>query len=476
MSGEGTKSSDQTHDQTGGRVQPAHLSQFLPTLSAILLRNNVNDGCRKLTPGSLPPLGMSLPVRYVSTPQLQPQKPHQSEDRSQVRRTVRGCDRLEGKKTEVKTEVTTERDTQEAPLVRLPVSQCTTEQHSQYSDVKIEIDDAEEPPLAWCMTQQQPQSVERSQARQTVSGCDRMEEEEWTVKTEVKIERDTQEPLLVRLPVSQCMTEQHSQEPEVKTEVKIEIDVAEEPPQAWCMTQQHSQEPEVKIEIDVAEEPPLAWCMAQQHSHDETVSAESAGRYAFQARPPASSIENAQDGSRSSESRGKLYYKTLVEFHKETGTLEEFRQSLAERQKDYRTHRQTPEAKLKHNERARVAMQALRQRKRDAAEAELTTRAGLEEKAKEDAQKKLANTEYQRKRRANMTQEKKDQINTQRKENRKKKKEAEEKKPKPQKPQETIPKTSIGSPFKSPEALLPQEHQSMNQKTEQNWSNYGSIR
>ncbi|XP_070177618.1 zinc finger and SCAN domain-containing protein 22-like [Littorina saxatilis] len=179
MSGEGTRSSDQTHDQTGGRVQPGHLSQFFPTLSAILLRNNVNNGCRKLIPGSLPPLGMPLPVRYVSTPQLQPQKPHQqSEDRSQVRRTVRGCDRLEEKKTEV----TTERDTQERLLVRL-----------------------------------------------------------------------------LRLPVPQCMTGQHSQEPEVKAEVKIEIDVAEEPPLAWCMTQQHSHETEVKIEIDVAEEP-------QQHS------------------------------------------------------------------------------------------------------------------------------------------------------------------------------------------------------------------
>ncbi|KAK7096465.1 hypothetical protein V1264_005761 [Littorina saxatilis] len=65
MSGEDTRSTDQTHDQTGGRVQPGHLSQF-----------NINDGCRKLIPGSLPPLGMPLPVRYGSTPQLQPQKPH----------------------------------------------------------------------------------------------------------------------------------------------------------------------------------------------------------------------------------------------------------------------------------------------------------------------------------------------------------------------------------------------------------------
>ncbi|KAK7096494.1 uncharacterized protein [Littorina saxatilis] len=54
-----------------------------------------------------------------------------------------------------------------------------------------------------------------------------MEEEERTVKTEVKTERDTQEPLLVRLPVSQCMTEQHSQE----TEVNPERD-AQEPPLA----------------------------------------------------------------------------------------------------------------------------------------------------------------------------------------------------------------------------------------------------
>ncbi|XP_070177602.1 uncharacterized protein [Littorina saxatilis] len=87
--------------------------------------------------------------------------------------------------------------------------------------------------------------------------------QEPAVKTEVKTERDTQEPLLVRLPVPQRMTEQHSQEPGVKTEVKIEIDVAEEPPLEWYMTQQLSQETEVKIEIDVAEEPPLA----QQHSH-----------------------------------------------------------------------------------------------------------------------------------------------------------------------------------------------------------------
>ncbi|XP_070177599.1 uncharacterized protein [Littorina saxatilis] len=250
MSGEGTRSIDQPHDQTGGRVHPGHLSQFFPTLSAILLRNNVNNGCRKLIPGSLPPLGMPLPVRYVSTPQLQPHKPHQqSEDRSQVRQTVRGCDRLEEKKTEVKTEVTTERDTQEPLLVRRPMSQCTTEQHSQEPEVKIEVKterDTQEPllvrrPVSQCMTEQHSQ------------------------EPEVKTERDSQE--LGRQSVSRCMTEQHSQKPEVKTEIKTEIDVAEEPPLAWCMTQQHSQEPEVNIEIDVAEEPPLAWCMTQQHSH-----------------------------------------------------------------------------------------------------------------------------------------------------------------------------------------------------------------
>ncbi|KAK7096464.1 hypothetical protein V1264_005760 [Littorina saxatilis] len=129
-----------------------------------------------------------------------------SVDRSQSRETVSVCVRME------------------------------TEKHSHETEFKIEIDVAEEPPLAWCMTQQQPQSVERSQARQTVSGCDRMEEEERTVKIEVETERDTQEPLLGRQSVPQCTTQQHSQEPEVK----IEIDIAEEPPLAWCMTQQHS--------------------------------------------------------------------------------------------------------------------------------------------------------------------------------------------------------------------------------------------
>ncbi|XP_070177978.1 uncharacterized protein [Littorina saxatilis] len=114
-----------------------------------------------------------------------------------------------------------------------------TEQHSHETEFKIEIDVAEEPPLAWCMTQQQPQSVERSQARQTVSGCDRMEEEEQTVKIEVETERDTQEPPLGRQSVPQCTTQQHSREPEIK----MEIDVAEEPPLAWCMTQQHSHAP-----------------------------------------------------------------------------------------------------------------------------------------------------------------------------------------------------------------------------------------
>ncbi|XP_070178865.1 mucin-22-like [Littorina saxatilis] len=114
-----------------------------------------------------------------------------------------------------------------------------TDQHSHETEFKIEIDVAEEPPLAWSMTQQQSQSVERSQARQTVSGCDRMEEEERTVKIEVETERDTQEPLLGRQSVPQCMTQQHSREPEIK----IEIDVAEEPPLAWCMTQQHSHAP-----------------------------------------------------------------------------------------------------------------------------------------------------------------------------------------------------------------------------------------
>ncbi|XP_070177646.1 zinc finger protein 135-like [Littorina saxatilis] len=94
-----------------------------------------------------------------------------------------------------------------------------------------------------------------------------MEEEERTVKTEVKTERDTQEPLPGRQSVSQCMTGQHSQEPEVKAEIKIEIDVAEEPPLAWYMAHQHSQVTEVKIETDVAEEPPPAWYMTQQHSH-----------------------------------------------------------------------------------------------------------------------------------------------------------------------------------------------------------------
>ncbi|KAK7096445.1 hypothetical protein V1264_005741 [Littorina saxatilis] len=122
---------------------------------------------------------------------------------------------------------------------RETVSVCDrmeTDQHSHETEFKIEIDVAEEPPLAWSMTQQQPQSVERSQARQTVSGCDRMEEEERTVKIEVETERDTQEPLLGRQSVPQCTTQQHSREPEIK----IEIDVAEEPPLAWCMTQQHS--------------------------------------------------------------------------------------------------------------------------------------------------------------------------------------------------------------------------------------------
>ncbi|XP_070177564.1 nucleolar protein dao-5-like [Littorina saxatilis] len=150
-----------------------------------------------------------------------------------------------------------------------------TDQHSHETEFKIEIDVAEEPPLAWCMTQQQPQSVDRSQTRQTVSGCDRMEEEERTVKIEVETEIDTQEPPLVRLPVSQCMTEQHSQEPEVKIEVKTERDTQEQPQSVpQCTAEQHSQEQgiktEVKIEIDVAEEPPLAWCMTQQHLHVRT--------------------------------------------------------------------------------------------------------------------------------------------------------------------------------------------------------------
>ncbi|XP_070177586.1 zinc finger protein 90-like isoform X1 [Littorina saxatilis] len=183
-------------------------------------------GRRKQLAGSLPTLGTPLPVRYVLTPQPQPEKQNQhSDDESQPRQTVSGCDRMEEEERTVKTEVKTERDTQEPLLVRLPVPQCTTEQHSQEPEVK----------------------------------------------TEVKTERDTQEPPLVRLPVSLCTTEQHSQEPEVKTEVKTERDTQEPPlvrlPVSEFMTEQHLQEPEVKIEIDVAEEPSLAWCMTQQHSH-----------------------------------------------------------------------------------------------------------------------------------------------------------------------------------------------------------------
>ncbi|XP_070177635.1 caldesmon-like isoform X2 [Littorina saxatilis] len=355
MSGEGTRSSaDQTHDQTGGRVQPAHLSQFLPTLSAILLRNNVNDGRRKLTPESLPPLGMPLPVRYVSTPQLQPQKPHQSEDRSQVRRTVRGCHRQEEKKTEVKTEVTTERDTQ-VRLVRLPVSQCTTQQHSQEPEVKIEIDVAEEPPLAWCMTQQQPQSVERSQARQTVTdGCDRMEEEEWTVKTEVKTERDTQEPLLVRLPVSQCMTEQHSQEPEVKTEVKIEIDVAEKPPLAWCMAQQHSHGV-------------LKYLLRQKRAY----------KHAFKDEEPEERT-----------SRPKLTsFKALVQKHTNAGSLDAFRDSEKHRLQSYRSSL-CEEKKQRNRELQRARQAKHRDKKRREKEASCSTRVAQERAKTEHRDKK----------------------------------------------------------------------------------------
>ncbi|XP_070177645.1 uncharacterized protein [Littorina saxatilis] len=175
-----------------------------------------------------------------------------SVDRSQSRETVSVCDRME------------------------------TEQHSHETEFKIEIDVAEEPPLAWCMTQQQPQSVERSQARQTVSGCDRMEEEERTVKIEVETERDTQEPPLGRQSVSQCMAQQHSQ----KTEVKTERDTQEPPlgrqSVSQCMAQQHSQKTEVKTEVKTerdTQEPPLgrqsvSQCMAQQHSQKTEVKIE----------------------------------------------------------------------------------------------------------------------------------------------------------------------------------------------------------